>query len=196
MRKSCFLASLASVVGVAVLPSPAVGQVPGEDSVSASAPSTASGYYRDIEIDVRSGPTGENPSGTASFTVSGFPTLGGGAVKCLRVAGNTATMNVTDASSIGIGAITIQVTDNAGTGAPDHFDSVPLPLSRAPDDCSPLAPSGADTPIATGDITVVDAPAVPTVKHQCKNNGWRDFPGFKSVGQCIAFVQRGPRPRS
>jgi DNA-binding beta-propeller fold protein YncE len=36
---------------------------------------------------------------------------------------------------------------------------------------------------------------VPTRKGQCKNDGWRQF-GFQNHGQCVAFVQRGPGPRS
>ncbi len=41
------------------------------------------------------------------------------------------------------------------------------------------------------------APALPTSKDQCKSGGWRAFGGmFKNQGQCVAFVQRGPRPRA
>ena len=34
---------------------------------------------------------------------------------------------------------------------------------------------------------------VPTSKEQCKNGGWRNFPEFKNQGQCVAFVERGPK---
>jgi len=37
------------------------------------------------------------------------------------------------------------------------------------------------------------SPAEPTSKRECKNGGWRSFPQFKNQGQCLAFVQRGPR---
>ena len=38
------------------------------------------------------------------------------------------------------------------------------------------------------------APALSTSKEQCKNGGWRNFgSAFKSQGQCVAFVQRGPQ---
>src|SRR4051794_26164677 len=30
-------------------------------------------------------------------------------------------------------------------------------------------------------------------KSDCKNGGWRSFPGFKNQGQCVAFVERGPK---
>jgi hypothetical protein len=36
-------------------------------------------------------------------------------------------------------------------------------------------------------------PLAPTTKDQCKRGGWRQF-DFKNQGQCVAFVQRGPKP--
>ena len=38
-------------------------------------------------------------------------------------------------------------------------------------------------------------PAVPTSKEQCKNAGFEDFAalGFKNQGECVAFVERGPK---
>jgi hypothetical protein len=39
---------------------------------------------------------------------------------------------------------------------------------------------------------VVDAPPFPTAKNQCKNGGWKQF-GFKNQGQCIRFVNHGPK---
>jgi hypothetical protein len=39
------------------------------------------------------------------------------------------------------------------------------------------------------------APAFPTSKEQCKNGGWRNFPGFKNQGDCVSFVAtRGKNP--
>jgi hypothetical protein len=38
-------------------------------------------------------------------------------------------------------------------------------------------------------------PSLPTSKEQCKNGGWRNFgERFKNQGQCVAFVERGPKP--
>jgi virginiamycin B lyase len=34
---------------------------------------------------------------------------------------------------------------------------------------------------------------IPTSKDECKSAGWRAF-GFKNQGQCVAFVERGPKP--
>ena len=31
----------------------------------------------------------------------------------------------------------------------------------------------------------------PTSKDQCKNGGWRTFPGFKNRGDCVSFVATG-----
>jgi hypothetical protein len=39
-----------------------------------------------------------------------------------------------------------------------------------------------------------DAVAVeqrPTSKDQCKNGGWRNYPGFKNQGDCVSFVATG-----
>jgi hypothetical protein len=35
-------------------------------------------------------------------------------------------------------------------------------------------------------------PEEPTAKEQCKKGGYEEF-GFKNQGQCVAFVQRGPK---
>jgi hypothetical protein len=40
----------------------------------------------------------------------------------------------------------------------------------------------------TGDIVVADAPPFPTTKGQCKNGGWRNFPGFRNQGDCVSLV--------
>ena len=46
--------------------------------------------------------------------------------------------------------------------------------------------------VVSGNLTVVDAPPFPISKDQCKNGGWRNYPQFKNVGQCVAFVNHGP----
>jgi hypothetical protein len=43
-----------------------------------------------------------------------------------------------------------------------------------------------------GDIVIIDTPALPISKDQCKDGGWRNFPQFKNQGECIAFVNHGP----
>ena len=43
-------------------------------------------------------------------------------------------------------------------------------------------------------LAVSPVTEVPTGKDQCKNGGWRTFgPMFKNQGQCVAFVERGPK---
>ncbi len=39
----------------------------------------------------------------------------------------------------------------------------------------------------------IEVDCLPTDAQQCKNGGWRNFPDFKNQGQCVAFVQRGPK---
>lgn len=34
----------------------------------------------------------------------------------------------------------------------------------------------------------------PTRRGPCKDGGWRSYPDFKGQGQCVAFVNRGPKP--
>jgi hypothetical protein len=66
-------------------------------------------------------------------------------------------------------------------------------VSALPTECP--VPSSVVQPIGFSDISVVDASAVPTSKEQCKNGGWRTFGDtFKNQGQCVAFVERGPKP--
>jgi hypothetical protein len=31
----------------------------------------------------------------------------------------------------------------------------------------------------------------PTSKDQCKNGGWRNYPGFRNQGDCVSFVATG-----
>jgi 6-phosphogluconolactonase (cycloisomerase 2 family) len=56
---------------------------------------------------------------------------------------------------------------------------------------SPQNPPTVDTGSDDQGIAVTPLPRVPTNKDQCKNGGWRNFPGFKSQGQCVSFVATG-----
>jgi hypothetical protein len=181
MRRLYFAALVVSVA-LLTMPGAAGGQTPGEDSVIGSG--TAS-FWGQFQIDVRSGPSGENPSGQASFnSVVGVLS---GSVSCLAVRDNVATFNVPGTS---FGLITFQVTDNAGLGVQDLIEGIPT--ARAAADCSPLtgAVSGS---VLTGDVVVHDAPPLPTTKDDCKNGGWRTFGIFKNQGDCVSFVATGGR---
>ena len=41
---------------------------------------------------------------------------------------------------------------------------------------------------AGGTFTAVFGPQLPTSKDQCKNGGWKTFPGFKNQGDCVSYV--------
>jgi hypothetical protein len=147
----------------------AAGQVPPGDSV------TGSGTFTDglpFSFDVHSGPSGENPTGTAVY---GF--FAPGTVTCLHVEGNIAIMQV-NISTFSF-PITIKVTDNA----PDRVEVAPAAGS----------PCGASVGIitgivGTGDIVVHDGPPLPTSTDQCKSGGWKIYGVFKNQGDCVSFV--------
>jgi hypothetical protein len=175
-------AMLALVVGLAAaFPSAASSQVPLQDSVSLTGTAVTT-FFTVTTLCATSGPSGENPSGQVEFSVLGVLQLGG-PVTCLAVSSNTATLNFQDEQG-GFGIVTVQVTDNQ----PDTFDSEPI--GRTATDCSPLPPSELGGPITSGDITVVDAPPLPTSKDQCKNGGWQIY-GFKNQGDCFKHLRAG-----
>jgi hypothetical protein len=69
-------------------------------------------------------------------------------------------------------------------------------FSTLPTDPLPPAPSASDPDWGrfsglAQDFTVVDTKPLPTSKDQCKNGGWRNFPGFKNQGDCVSFVATG-----
>jgi hypothetical protein len=170
--------------GGLVLPDVSAAQAPpGQDSVTFTGGPALAGSLTVTSINATSGPSGENPSGE----VNGAP------VTCLAVRGNTATINtripLPRPPPFDFGIVTVQVIDDQ----PDTFD-VPE-VGRAPTDCSPAGPGVVGGPLSAGDITVVDAPPLPTSKDQCKNGGWKTF-AFKAQGRCIAFNQpeRKPQP--
>ncbi len=45
------------------------------------------------------------------------------------------------------------------------------------------------------DLVIHDAPDHPTSKNQCTNGDWREY-AFRKKGQCVAYVERGPKPGS
>ena len=91
------LACLVTVVAVAVaIPSAATAQAPAGDSVTGSLllspPDSSPDHITRYFFDVRSGPAGENPSGTV--TLRGRFITDPGAVTCLAVRGNRASIGV------------------------------------------------------------------------------------------------------
>jgi hypothetical protein len=176
-------ASLIAATVLLIAPAGSGAQVPGQDSV------TGSGTFqsgRSFTFDARSGPSGENPSGTVNFDGIAGP------VRCLEVRDNFATILTTFPPYVL--DVTIYVVDNADMGAPDMEWSAPTFTTVPPlGPCGGRARSVRPELVATGDIAVVDAAALPTSKAQCKNNGWRDFGVFKNQGDCVSFVASGGR---
>ena len=167
------------------------------------------GFFGNLLVaDVRSGPAGENPTRTVRYT-SGLG-MGRGLIdakaSCLNVDGDTAVIGYTGRVTGFLfpeGLFTtglIRVVDRGGADSSlDSFEidrgglfETPVP---GPQDCAAFPGDGEGVSVnELGDIVVRDAPAVPTTKEQCRNGGWRNFPGFRNQGQCVAFVERGPRP--
>ena len=188
------------VLAAAVLPvASAVAQGPAGDSVTGfGAGADQCGgtvCFRFVDsFDAHSGPSGELPTGSVEFALEGLHPAGGrplyrGNVVCLTVSGNRATVGIeltfVDSvvpASLGDGVLYNVEDDGVGQ------DSTRSEILAAPPTACPLEPTGTLTPISDGDITVVDAPALPTSKAQCKNGGWRNYPGFKNQGQCVVFV--------
>jgi hypothetical protein len=151
---------------------------PLQDSVTGSGASRFCGGT--FEISAQSGPSGENPTGRV--TCGSFF---GGTVTCLNVSGNVALLTIGDGP---FSPLAMRIVDNGASG--DRAGAFPGPPSCQ----SPLL-SYADIDVA-GDLVVVDAPPLPTSKDQCKNGGWRGFGDtFKNQGECVAFVERGPKPK-
>jgi hypothetical protein len=175
----------AAVVGaVLVLPRVAGAQTPTEDSVTGNATSTIPGPRGTtvFAFDAHSGPSGENPTGSAGFEIVGIGGLGG-VVTCLNVTGNRATIGILNPVLL-LGAFFF-VEDNDGAGQ-DRVGFTTAATGNCPE---PLTGSG--TPITSGDITVTDALPFPTSKEQCTNGGWQTFGIFKNQGDCVSFVATG-----
>jgi hypothetical protein len=148
----------------------------------------------DIRVEASSGPTGEDPGGKVTF---GFNPLFEfevtGPVTCLDVTGNMAVMTVAGPFSLfpGLLAFTVKLVDNGASGL-DRFQYFPIPPENSQYlDCraNPI-PTDFGGPLI-GRAEVFDSPPPPTSKRQCMHGGFAQF-GFRSAGQCIAFVNHGP----
>jgi hypothetical protein len=166
-------------------------QAPAGDSVVGSGITTPT--YSNGAVNITSGPSGENPTGSATIVFRG-ETFVSTSVLCLAVSGNTATFVISLApNSLGAPFARATVVDNASAGIADTL-AVAGHLAPAPD-CSPETGFAGTESLIAGDIVVVDAPPLPTSKEQCKHGGWRNYgSSFKNQGQCVAFVVRGPKP--
>ena len=187
--------TMAIVAAALALPSASsAAPTPTQDSVTLSGgPATVSTVNDFViyDLNATSGPSGENATGHVTMDATVLATNPftfhlDGAVTCLAVNGNQASINFTDPNHPEFGALRVQVVD----GQPDLFTSTPSGGNFSASDCTPTSvpPYGQ---VMNGDISVVDAQPSPRTKDQCKSGGWAQF-GFKNQGQCIAFVNHGP----
>ena len=200
--------SIASAMLVFGATGSGLAQVPPGDFVGGEARDCVqvlpSGFceVRTLQIDAHSGPNGENPTGTVRYGF-GFGTpsstgTGEGSVTCLSVSGNVAVVGFTGREFTFLFPFVAGFVVVADGGGPDSgldrfryfltYDlDQPLP---GPTDCA--APAGALSWVNDeGDLTVVDARALPNSKDQCKNGGWQTFEVFKNQGDCVSFVATG-----
>ena len=178
----------AMAVGAVFVPG-AAAQAPAQDSVTGSAASGIGRGFAVYTFDVRSGPSGENPTGTVTID-SFFGVIGPLDATCLTVSANKAAMILrapVPGSDVAGLAMAVQ-DDGPGQDRIDYHTLATLPV-----DCP--VPSEVFTPTVSGDITITDAPPPPTATHQCKNGGWRTYPDFKNQGDCVSFVAtKGKNP--
>jgi hypothetical protein len=187
-----------------LFPAAASAQAPSGDSVTGTLFDQFETGVQVFDLDVRSGPGGENPTGTATWHVGGG--LGPSwnvVVTCLAVDGNAAVFGFSGTEfSFGMllpVAGLARASDGGGPGSRlDSFEWAQVtgsgggPPIPGPTDCSSypagFQPEGPTAFNRGGDIVITDTPALPTSKDQCKNGGWRNFPGFKNQGNCVSFV--------
>jgi hypothetical protein len=182
----------ALMMPLASVAAPVPAPPPLEDSVTGRASTTDLFTF---DISAQSGPSGENPTGQVTLTSAGFPSVSG-SVTCLTVHKNVALIKIRLSPSAGASLLSLRITDlpvDASLRPQDRID-VGLTSTAASECSSPEPTYFSEQRVFTGDITVVDAPSFPTSKQQCKNGGYTSF-GFKNQGACVAFVQRGPKPK-
>jgi hypothetical protein len=173
----------AIVVAIMLATSPVGAQVPVEDSVIGTAALAGGAAF---EFNVHSGPSGENPTGSVRLPASDVPAR----VTCLAVDGSRATVGV-DNFDPGLGDAILLVEDNNGAGS-DRLAVFSFPDFVTVCPSASDLPEGALRPVATGDIEIVDAHRFPSSKDHCRNGGYAAF-GFRNQGECVAFVERGPK---
>ena len=199
--------SLAAVAAtILVLPSAGVAAEPTQDSVVGY---TDAEVYGASRLDVRSGPGGEAPQGSYRWT-SGSPSGGyadfeSTSISCLAVNGSTAVVGGFGTLSWDYVGPEGPITGTKTTGfvvvVVDHGPWVPFsddgsyqdPIDEIGSAYSRHAglrgARGHTTPGVPVRRLRRDRRAVrPDDKDQCKNGGWRTFPGFKNQGDCVSYV--------
>jgi DNA-binding beta-propeller fold protein YncE len=181
-------AVLGACLLVALTAAPAAAQAPALDTAVAKG-DVPSFLLSNFDVNVQSGPSGENPTGHVAFDALGTIHIEG-APSCVQVSGKQAVINIRS-----LGVVTVFLFDGGPPGS--GLDrALAAPSGRAPTDCSftPGSPPGG--PVINGDVAIHDAPPPPSTTDQCKNGGYAQF-GFGNQGQCVAFVeheQKAARP--
>jgi hypothetical protein len=184
-------AVIAIALGLGAFGSVAQAQTADQDSATGDVITV---FFRPIgaTFDAHSGPSGEAPTGSA-ITFDRTDDFGG-PVTCLNVTGNRATIGfrnerqLTDVVKGGY----LFVEDNGTPGVGLDNVSDQLLFDAAPTVCPPntvvYRPGDDGDSVKQGEVTVHDAPALPTSKEQCRHGGWRSFGIFKNQGSCVSFV--------
>jgi len=175
--------ALAAVTLLAALSAPAASQAQGArgDSVTGSGTSTSYSFV----FDAHSGPSGENPTGTARIWFTNTPSVfTSGPVTCLAVEGNRAIVGIENGPGSfmeGEGNL-IYTSDD-----PDRFF---FRIWFEPPTTCPADAFVGETPdpLSSGDIAITDGNP-PTSNDQCRGGGWSTYGIFKNQGACISSVQ-------
>ena len=188
MKNASLAASLA-VASLLVLSGSAFGRVPVEDSVvgGGSVDTTSA-----VSFDVRSGPSGENPSGEVTLRLEpGGAVMASRSIDCLIVNGSTATFAGTWLPNpYGQTHFGFTVEDTGPTASAADLLGL-VSTTTASRGCSPYT---GVSPLISGGIVVTDAQALP-LKTPCLNGGWKTFGVFRNQGDCVSFVaSKGMNP--
>jgi hypothetical protein len=125
------------------------------DATSDSVVVMGNGSFSNIDIDVSSGPSGENPTGHVAADVPPYGRLTSSAISCLSVTGATANVAGTlEPNSAGVTDFRVTVVDNgpADSGL-DGFAGGPGSVAAG------CAVTQSTIPLSSGDAVVIDAPA-------------------------------------
>lgn len=181
------LVATVMAVGAVFVPG-AAAQTPTQDSVTGSAGTGSGRGFALFTFDVRSGPSGEDPTGTVTID-SFFGVIGPLDATCLSVSANKAGMVVrAPEATSSIAGLAISVED--GGPGQDKIDW--HTVMTLPSDCP--VPSEPLEPTVSGDVTVSDAPPPPTTYAQCRQAGWVRY-GFESHAACTAYVHERARQK-
>jgi hypothetical protein len=168
------------------------GQVPTGDSASGAgsgcppSPGIPRGCLFDLIFGAEVDPAGGALRGSFHALVNfGGPTQEiGGTATCLAVTGNSAVIGF--GAPGGPSTFYVAVVD----GGPDPLDTFRIFLAET-QGCA-NQPMGGGGPLTSGGIEVRDVPLL-TSRDQCAQGGYTQW-AFNNQGQCVALVERGPKP--